>query len=182
MAAMTQLMNLSPFHLHHLPTSSYVRSGLFRQLLYQLPSRYAIISVRQPPKIMTPISSRAELEFPAIASGSGGDVDMDACLGDRFSVIVAPRASLLISPSRFWRHPNRFGRCARRLARTSGHHVRRHPEAVQWFAKWAAFSTILTILTLMRHCTNMILSCNHSFRQYTHIDTSIPFLIHAITQ
>jgi len=39
------------------PTSRYVRSGLFRQLLYQLPSRYAIISVVSL-RNNAPISSR----------------------------------------------------------------------------------------------------------------------------
>jgi len=96
----------------------------------------------------------------------------------RFSMIVAPPASLLISPSHFWRHLNLL----RTMRLSIGQNfwlpcAQTIQKQCSGSRKWAAFSEILTIFTLMRHHTNTTLSCNHSFRQYTHIDTIIPFLI-----
>jgi hypothetical protein len=91
-------------------------------------------------EIMTPISSRAELEFPAIASGSGGDVDMDACLGDQ---ILCDRSAAGI-PLDFSEPLLETSKSASGDAPVDWPELLatmcvEHPEALQWFAEMGGF-------------------------------------------
>jgi hypothetical protein len=91
-------------------------------------------------EIMTPISSRGEIEFPAIASGSGGDVDMDACPGDQ---ILYDRGAASI--------PLDFSELLLETSKSTSDDApvdwpellaamcAEHPEAVQWFAEMGGF-------------------------------------------
>ena len=90
-------------------------------------------------EIMTPISSRQEMEFPAVASGSG-DVDMDPCLGDQIlydrgaADIPLDFSELLLETSK-----SISGDAPVDWPELLATMCIEHPEAVQWFAEMGGF-------------------------------------------
>lgn len=90
-------------------------------------------------EVMTPISSRGETEFPAIASG-GGDVDMDAFPGgqihyDRGAASTPLDFSeLLLATSK-----STSGDAPVEWPELLATMCIEHPEAVQWFAEMGGF-------------------------------------------